>query len=262
MRKYALISIIMVAMLLNACLAPYAGAAVYYSVRPGDTLYGIGKKFGLGYPTIMKDNRLSSALIVPGLKLRIPAGEAKVHTVRQAETLFGISRNYGVRITDIKAANGLNTALIRPGMRLVIPVSSRQAAGQIKPVFGGKISVTKEDINHLARLIYAEARGESLEGQIAVGAVIMNRLYSESFPGTIRDIIYQRTNGVYQFTPVQDGQIRLRPNSTAYYAAERALKGDDPTGNALFFYNPETSSDEWIRTLPVTKIIGNHVFAK
>jgi len=260
MRKITLISIFMVAMLVNICSPALAGAAVYYSVKPGDTLYDIGKKFGSSYRSIMKNNNLDSALIVPGEKLTIPVDESNIHTVRTGETLYGISRRYEVKIADITKASRLETTVIRPGMKLIIPAGSGD--DRVKPVFGGKLSISKEDIYLLAKLIHAEARGESTEGQIAVGAVIINRLFSAQFPGEIRDIIYQRTKGVFQFTPVQDGQIKLEPNQTAYYAAERAIKGDDPTGDALFFYNPETSSDRWIRTLEVTKVIGNHVFAK
>jgi len=263
LKKSALTGIIMVVMLLCFCFAAYAGEEVYYTVKPGDTLYGIGKKFGLNYRSIMKSNSLASATIIPGWKLSVPAGGYSIHTVKYGETIYGISRSYGVTVTGIKTASGLSGALIHPGMKLLIPNSSLpRKTDNIKPVFGGGPSLNKEDIRLLAKLIHAEARGESLKGQIAVGAVIINRLSSGGFPGSVRGIIFQKNDGVYQFTPVQDGQINLEPDSVSFYAAERALKGDDPTGGALFFYNPETSSDRWIRTLPVTKVIGNHVFAK
>jgi len=168
-----------------------------------------------------------------------------------------------VNVNGIKKASGLSGTRIYPGMNLTIPLESSQKQNyEARPVFGGIPDLTKDDIYLLAKLIHAEARGESMEGQIAVGAVIMNRLKSGNFPRTIREIVFQKTNGVYQFTPVQDGQIQLEPNKAAFYAAERAIKGEDPSGGALFFYNPETSSDQWIKTLPVTKAIGNHVFAK
>ncbi len=263
MRKTALTGIIVVAMLVNTCLAAYAGGEVYYTVKPGDTLYGIGKKFGLSYRSIMKTNNLESTRIIPGFKLNIPSGEFHVHTVKSGDTLFGISRNYGVGVADIKSASGLKTAFITPGMKLLVPNAGyRPVKDEVKPVFGDRFPFSKGDIRLLAQLINAEARGETLEGQIAVGAVIMNRITSGRFPNSIKKVIFQKTKGVYQFTPVQDGQINLEPHPTAFYAAEQAIKGHDPTGGALFFYNPETSSDRWIRTLPVTKVIGNHVFAK
>lgn len=263
MRKSALISIVLVAMMFSTCFNAYAGGEVYYTVRPGDTLYGIGQKFGLSHRAIIKSNGLSSALILPGTNLNIPGTQSMVHTVKPGENLHRISGSYGVKVPDVMKASGLTSTLIRPGMKLVIPSGSfRGNTNQVKPVFSSKFSLTKEDIRLLAKLIHAEARGESLQGQVAVGAVILNRLASGEFPDNLRDVIFQKTKGVYQFTPVRDGQIHREPNEMSFSAAERALKGEDPTGGSIFFYNPETSSDRWIKTLPVQKVIGNHVFAK
>lgn len=262
MKKIFLVSVLLVAVLSYICMPALANGEMYYSVKPGDTLYGIGKKFGTGYRAIMRENNLESSRITIGQNLRIPTNQFEVHTVEQGDTLYGLSRKYGARVDAIKRASDLASAVIRPGMKLLIPGEGYSEKQAVQPVFGGILSVTKEDIYLLAKLIHAEARGESLAGQIAVGAVIMNRLTSGDFPASIRDIIFQRTKGVYQFTPVQDGQIKLEPDRNALYAAERAIKGDDPTQGALFFYNPETSSDQWIRTLAVKKVIGNHVFAK
>ncbi len=268
MRKNALISMIVVALLFSSCFPAYANGEIYYKVKPGDTLYGIGKKFGLSYRSIMQRNDLQSVLIKPGWKLALPSGGFEVHTVKQGENLYRIARRYGVRVAEIKAASrmaagGPSGALIQPGMKLLIPAGSNSLQDyRVQPVFSSRGALTKEDIRLLAKLIHAEARGESLKGQVAVGAVIMNRLASSSFPGSLREIVFQRTNGIYQFTPVKDGQINLEPDRVSIYAAEQAIKGNDPTGGALFFYNPETSSDQWIKTLSVTRIIGNHVFAK
>lgn len=263
MRKITLVSVLMVAVLSYISMPALANGEVYYSVKTGDTLYGIGKKFGTSYRAIMRENSLDSSRISIGQNLRIPTDQFEVHTVKQGDTLYGLSRKYGTRVDAIKRASNLASAVIRPGMKLVIPGEDQVAEKQaVKPVFGGHLSITKEDIYLLAKLIHAEARGESLAGQVAVGAVIMNRLTSGDFPASVKDIIFQKTKGVYQFTPVQDGQINLEPDRNAFLAAERAIKGDDPTEGALFFYNPETSSDQWIRTLAVKRVIGNHVFAK
>jgi len=260
-----------VAMLFNTSGLAFAGREAEYTVKPGDTLYSIGKRFGSDYLTVMKKNDLVSETILPGMKLTVPSGESTVpsgksivYTVKTGDTLYGISRKHTVRVTEIKEANRLTENLITPGMNLTIPRREARAVpeSKVRPVFSGRFSFTRDDIYLLARLIHAEARGESLTGQIAVGAVILNRMASEEFPGSISDVIFQKTRGVYQFTPVQDGQINLEPNQTSFYAAERAINGEDPTGGALFFYNPETSSDRWIRTLPVMKVIGNHVFAR
>lgn len=116
-----------------------------------------------------------------------------------------------------------------------------------------------KDFELLARAIHAEARGEPYEGQVAVGAVILNRVESNEFPNTVREVIYAPG----QFTSVSDGQINLTPNETSYRAAKDALAGKDPSKGALFFYNPKTARTlSWLRTRPTTVQIGNHVFAK
>ncbi|MFW5962009.1 MAG: cell wall hydrolase [bacterium] len=122
-----------------------------------------------------------------------------------------------------------------------------------------KMHLTEEDINLLARAIHGEARGESFKGQVAVGAVILNRLKSPEFPNNIKDIIYQEK----QFSAVKDGQFYLTPNKTAYTAAERAIAGEDPSEGALYFYNPKTATTLWwLETREKTVEIENHVFAK
>ena len=114
------------------------------------------------------------------------------------------------------------------------------------------------DVALLTRLIYGEARGESYVGQVAVGAVVMNRIKSASFPNTMSGVIYQS----YAFTAVDDGQINLSPNATARKAALDAMNGWDPTYGALYYYNPATATSQWIFSRPTTITIGNHVFAK
>lgn len=114
------------------------------------------------------------------------------------------------------------------------------------------------DVALLTRLIYGEARGESYVGQVAVGAVVMNRIKSASFPNTMSGVIYQS----YAFTAVDDGQINLSPNSTARKAALDAMNGWDPTYGALYYYNPRTATSQWIFSRQTTVTIGNHVFAK
>ena len=113
------------------------------------------------------------------------------------------------------------------------------------------------DINLLARLIYGEARGESYTGQVAVGAVVMNRIKSSSFPNTMSGVIYQR----YAFTAVDDGQINLTPNDTARRAAIDAMNGWDPTYGAIYYYNPATATSSWIFSRQTTVTLGRHVFA-
>ena len=113
------------------------------------------------------------------------------------------------------------------------------------------------DLYLMAKAIYAEGRGESYTGQVAIGAVIMNRLRSPDFPNTISGIIYQKG----AFTAVADGQINLEPNQTAYNAARDAMNGWDPTYGALYYYNPAKATSAWIFSRPTVTVIGKHGFA-
>jgi N-acetylmuramoyl-L-alanine amidase len=109
----------------------------------------------------------------------------------------------------------------------------------------------------LARLVYAEARGEPYVGQVAVAAVVLNRLEHPAFPDRISQIIFQPG----AFTAVADGQIYLTPDATAMRAARDALRGWDPTGGALYYWNPAKSSNRWVWSRTIVARYGNHVFA-
>lgn len=122
----------------------------------------------------------------------------------------------------------------------------------------GSSSSNSSDLNLLARAIYGEARGESYTGQVAVGAVILNRVKSSSFPNTIAGVIYQ--SGA--FDAVSDGQINLTPDSTAKKAAQDAMNGWDPTYGAIYYFNPNTATNKWIWSRPITVTIGKHRFCK
>ena len=117
---------------------------------------------------------------------------------------------------------------------------------------------SNSDYYLLARVISAEARGESYVGQVAVGAVVLNRVQHPSFPNSVFGVVYQ--SGA--FTAITDGQINQPIANSAYQAARDALNGWDPSGGALYYYNPAKTSNAWIRTRPVITVIGNHVFAK
>ena len=120
----------------------------------------------------------------------------------------------------------------------------------------GSSSSYNSNVNLLARVISGEARGEKYEGQVAIAAVVLNRVKHSSFPNTIAGVIYQ--NGA--FTAVTDGQINVTPTEACYSAARDALNGWDPTGGSIYYYNPVTATSSWIRTRPIIKTIGKHVF--
>ena len=112
------------------------------------------------------------------------------------------------------------------------------------------------DLYLLAKLIYSEARGEVYTGQVAVGAVVLNRVNDAGFPNTLQGVIYQP----WAFTALHDGQFSLEPNSTAYQAAQDAMNGWDPTYGCLYYYNPRTATSSWIFSRTIAVEIGNHVF--
>ena len=119
-------------------------------------------------------------------------------------------------------------------------------------------STNSSDLNLLSRLVYGEARGEPYSGQVAVAAVVLNRVKSSSFPNTVSGVIYQKG----AFDVVSDGQINLSPDSTAKKAAQDALNGWDPSYGAIYYFNPSTATNKWIWSRPLTVTIGKHRFCK
>ncbi|MGN0822556.1 MAG: spore cortex-lytic enzyme [Candidatus Gallimonas sp.] len=118
-------------------------------------------------------------------------------------------------------------------------------------------SQSSSDLYLMAKAIYAEGRGESYIGQVAIGAVILNRVKSPSFPNSVAGVIYQKG----AFTAVDDGQINLEPDRTAYDAARDAMNGWDPTYGCLYYYNPAVATSAWIFNRQTVTVIGKHVFA-
>ena len=116
---------------------------------------------------------------------------------------------------------------------------------------------SSSDVYLLAKTIYAEGRGEPYSGQVAIGAVVLNRIRSPQFPNTVSGVVYQK----HAFTAVTDGQINLTPDDTAMKAAKDAINGWDPTGGALYYYNPAVATSAWIFDRQTITVIGKHVFA-
>ena len=138
----------------------------------------------------------------------------------------------------------------------IVGPKTLSALGIVEGSSSNASSYSDSDVALLARLIYGEARGESYVGQVAVGAVVMNRIRSSSFPNTISGVIYQK----YAFTAVSDGQINLTPDATAKKAAKDAMNGWDPSGGAIYYYNPRTATSKWIWSRPLITTIGKHKF--
>ncbi|AWI03000.1 spore cortex-lytic enzyme [Clostridium drakei] len=123
---------------------------------------------------------------------------------------------------------------------------------------GNSNSSSNQDVTLLSRLINGEARGEPYEGQVAVGAVILNRTRDPKFPSTIAGVIYQPG----AFTAIVDGQIHANMEQSSINAARDALNGWDPSGGAIYYFNPSTATSAWIWSRPLIKVIGSHRFCK
>lgn len=195
--------------------------------------------------------KITAGILVFVLTITVAAPVMAVtHTVIKGESLYAISKKYGTSVKELKAGNGLKKDTIYPGQRL-------EVEGKITPSRSGG-AYSQEDLNWLARAVYGEARGESYTGQVAVAAVILNRVRHKDFPDTIKGVIFQPL----AFTCVADKQIYLEPNASAIKAARAALAGQDPSGGALYYWNPAKATSKWIWSRPIMKRIGNHVFAK
>lgn len=165
------------------------------------------------------------------------------YDVGNVDGIFGLQTQKAV--LEFQRKNGLNADGIVGQLTL--------SALGISTVSGGQ---NQSSVELLARVISAEARGEPYTGQVAVGAVILNRVEHPSFPDTIAGVVYQ--SGA--FTCMTDGQINEPVSDSSRRAAQDALNGVDPTGGALYYYNPAKTTNQWMLSLPVMTTIGDHVF--
>ncbi|MFZ7102188.1 MAG: cell wall hydrolase [Peptococcaceae bacterium] len=226
-----------------------------YTVETGDTLFKIGQKTGMSYQAIMQENGLENSTIYPGMNLSISAnsGTGDSYTVKAGDTLFLIAQNFGTTVEALKRENGLQTDSIKTGQKLRIPA----AAATPSRSYGSR-NFSQQDLDLMAKAVYGEARGENYAGKVAIAAVIINRLESSEFPNTVEGVIFEP----WAFTAVHDGQFYLNPDTTAYRAVRDAVNGSDPTGDALYYWNPVTATNKWVWSRPIIKSIGKHVFAR
>ncbi|MBM7094552.1 MULTISPECIES: cell wall hydrolase [Alteribacter] len=196
----------------------------------------------------MKKWFMAGAVALAALVLPDQAdASSEQYTVKSGDTLWNISQQYGTTVDQLKANNGLTDDLIYPGQTLTV----------------GEAVINEGELDLLSRLVHAEAEGESYEGKAAVAAVVLNRVESSEFPDTVEGVIYEThgSGGIFAFEPVQNGQINKLADQESINAARDAMNGYDPSNGALFFFNPETSTSEWVNRLTIDSQIGNHVFA-
>ncbi|MCA0972447.1 cell wall hydrolase [Halobacillus litoralis] len=169
------------------------------------------------------------------------AADKEVHIVDRGDTLYNIAKDYGISAYQLMELNDKQSSMIYPGERLELPVT-----------------LNESQIDLLSRLVEAEAKGESYAGKVAVATVVLNRVESDLFPDTLRQVIYQD----YQFTPVSNGQIYQPASQQSEAAVYEALAYQGYDNNSLFFYNPDKASSAYLAAKEVTVVIGDHVFLR
>jgi spore germination cell wall hydrolase CwlJ-like protein len=227
-------------------LGKHAYAATY-SVSPGDSLYKLGNLFNIPVSTIMTNNKLSSSTIYVDQKLNILSS---CYTIKSGDTLYSISKKFQVPIANIQKINNISNDTIFAGQNIYLPAGLDTVSS----------AYSASDISLLSRLINAEAGGEPYEAQVAVGAVVMNRVKSADFPNSISGVINEQINGYYQFTPVLNGYINNPASQSSINAAYAAINGNDPTNGALFYFDNSTTNS-WLWSLPISIEIDKMVFS-
>jgi LysM repeat protein len=267
------------------CLVALASSsqAGEYVVRSGDTLSKIAARYNTTVGTLKALNSLSGDLILRGQRLMVPAGSQPtlVHAVVGGDTLNALSKRYGTTVSSIQRANGLITTLIVVGQRLRIPIvastspatapstatpSSAFANGASSTLTGKhwavrkvpRMSATANELEVLARIVKGECPPQTpREGKVAVAAVVLNRVRSKRFPNTIIGVAHQRS----QFSSYNsDKRARLywgKVPAWAYDAARAALKGEDPTGDSTYYFNPYLVKPSWAKRLQFVRKIEN-----
>lgn len=187
--------------------------------------------------------------------LKSPGG---TYTVQRGDSLYGIARSHNTTADRLRSLNNLRTDTILVGQRLTVLGGQAATAVPSASTAKQRFSLTQAERDALAKLIHAESQGEPFAGQVAVAAVVFNRVSDKRFPNTIRGVLYQP----YQFEPILNGWAYKPAGPEAYRALDAALAGQDPTSGAVFFYNPVKAPHSWMATRTVVAKIGNHVFMK
>ncbi|WP_206917542.1 cell wall hydrolase [Alicyclobacillus suci] len=199
-----------------------------------------------------------TAAAVWGLAMT-PAFAATTVTVQPGDSLWKISHARGISLQSLESANpSVNPADLLVGTVLKLPTTSNVDAANSND------STEAQNLYWMEHIINAEAGGESLEAQVAVGDVVLHRLESGQYGKTVHDVVFQIDGGHYQFSCVPDGYIYQTPNASSVTAAERVLEtNDDEVPGAFVFYNPaQTLASSWVRSQKTIAQIGDLVFAK
>jgi spore germination cell wall hydrolase CwlJ-like protein len=223
--------------------------AATYTTVSGDSLYKISKIFNTSVSSIITDNELTSINLNIGQRLNV---SGVTHTVKKGETLYLISKAYNISLDTLRRANNIYTNYIDIGQKLNVPVTSTVSESKA-------LSYSASDLDLLARLITAEAQTQEYKAQVAIGAVVVNRVKYSTFKDTISGVIYEVIDGHYQFTPVLNGWINKPATADSIKAAKEALRGVDPTNGALFYFD-NTATNKWLLSRPVSIRIDSMIF--
>ncbi|MCM3364855.1 cell wall hydrolase [Niallia sp. MER TA 168] len=195
--------------------------------------------------------KLKKLIVAAGIVLSFSAftlieeAEAATNrTIQSGDTYWKVATGFGIPVSDLMKANN-NKPLIT-GQNMILP----------------NATVSPADKDLMARLVRAEAVGEPYAGKVAVAVVVLNRVKSNEFPNTIRNVIYEKSNGYYAFTPVQNGEINKGADAESKRAVNEAIALGSQGNGSLYFFNPKTAKSDWILTREVTVTIGNHRFAR
>jgi N-acetylmuramoyl-L-alanine amidase len=229
-----------------------AARAANYTIAPKDTLYSLSKLFNTSVTYLQYSNNVNEKNLIPGEVIYVPA---HMYKVKSGDSLYKIAVAYGLSVSALKKANGKTGDLIVPGEKLILPgVKPSENSDHVIPYSSGEVDL-------LARLIEAEASGESMKAKVAVGAVVVNRVQSGDWASTITGVINQKFGEYYQFTPVKNGMINNTPSDASKKAAWIAMFGGDPSNGAIFYFD-SSSTNQWLWSKPKTAWIDHMVFAK
>ncbi|WP_156291628.1 cell wall hydrolase [Oceanobacillus salinisoli] len=171
--------------------------------------------------------------------------DAASYTVQKGDTFYSIANKFGTTLTNLQIANNRSGNVLYVGETIKVPDA-----------------ISYEDMELMAKLVHAEAKGEPYAGKVAVATVLLNRVDHKDFPNTIPGVIYEKSGGYYAFTPVQNGTINGGYTAEDMKAVNEAIAYRGQGNGSIFFYNPKTAVSDWVFSRETTVTIGNHRFAK
>jgi spore germination cell wall hydrolase CwlJ-like protein len=251
MFKFKMLKTFFFAASLSLLIAGTAHAGSY-TVESNDSLYKIGSLFGTTSTNISQLNNLQGTTLYPGQVIKVPCS---MYTVKSGDSLYLIAKKSTVTLYSLRKANNKWNDYVYAGQMLNLP--ARASAGSTAAAV---VSYTASDLDLLARLITAEAGNQPYTAKVGVGAVVVNRVQDASWPNTISGVIYQKTGGYYQFSPVENGWINKPASQDAKNAAYEAIHGSDPTNGALYYFDDSTTN-KWIWSKPIALRSGNMVYS-